>query len=632
MKRHSLLSAMMHNDVETLTQQKTYIRPVIAIAAVVAFSALAGFIVLGEAQNFSGQTEGESTVQAAASDPTTMVDLAWTAPGDDANTGQATSYDIRYATSTITEGNWGVATSVSSPPAPQTAGTAQSMTVTGLQPNTLYYFGLKTTDEVGNQSILSNIASKQTSAVSIPACVESWSCSAWSTCVGGSQSRTCTDANACANPTSTPSTSRTCSTTTNTNAPAGGGDIDDIAPNTVLTSAPGSAPLTSPRFRFTWAGIDDITPAAQLTFAYKLDNGNWSAWSTRKEVTITKLRNGTRTFSVRARDAKGNIDTSPATVTFTVKLRTFTAVSVEAGAASRIRVMEGKVLKKDFFPYEKTFQGGASVSVADLGGDGYSEIVVGSGPGRVSEVRLYRSDGSRINSFLPFGNAYRDGVNVATADVDGNGTQEIIVSQKTRRGVVRIFGYRNGRYTQVVREFDTKFPGVSIAGGDVTNDGKEDVVVMPATTAAPTLAIFSLSGNSMVRSALLTSAYNPRLRTSYDIALGDVNNDGITEIITAPRASASAEVRFFAYRAGRLAGLPGTFTAHGPRLRVGARISALDSNADGADDIGLSLGSRSQPIIIYYTVKTGKAARLPTDTLNLFSSRDRIVMTHASGV
>ncbi|MFA6474046.1 MAG: FG-GAP-like repeat-containing protein [Patescibacteria group bacterium] len=630
-------------DTETLTKQKTYIRPVIAIAAVITFSALAGFIVLGQVQNFTGnQTSGDgTTVQAAASDPTTMVDLTWTAPGDDGTTGQATSYDIRYATSTITAGNWGVATSISNPPAPQTAGTAQSMTVSGLQPNTLYYFALKTTDEAGNQSILSNIASKQTTAVSVPPCVENWSCSAWSTCSAGSQSRTCTDAASCPNPSSQPPLTQSCTVPTtntnssvNTNTSTGGGGTtsDDVAPNTVLTAVPAASGLITPLFRFTWSGIDDVTAASQLSFAYKLDSGNWSAWTTKQEVTLSKLHNGTHTFSVRSRDAVGNIDASPATTTFTVKLRTFTAVGVEAGAAARIRVMEGKTVKKDFFPYEKTFQGGVSVSVADLGGDGYSELVVGSGSGRVSEVRLFRTDGSRINTFLPFGNAYRDGINVATADVDGNGTQEIIVSQKTRRGIVRIFGYRNGKYTQVAREFDTKFPGVSVAGGDVTNDGKEDVVVMPATTAAPALAVFSLSGNSMVRSALLTTPYNPRLRASYDIALGDVNNDGITEIVTVPRASASAEVRYFVYRSGRLVGLPGTFTAHGAALRVGARISTVDINADGKDDVGLSLGSRSQPTINYYTLTNGKAIRLPANSLHMFSTRDRIIINHASGV
>jgi len=90
------------------------------------------------------------------------IKLTWTAPGDDGNSGQATSYDIRYSTSPINDTNWADATQVENEPIPQIAGTTQNITITGLQMNTLYYFGLKTQDEVGNTSLLSNIASLQT--------------------------------------------------------------------------------------------------------------------------------------------------------------------------------------------------------------------------------------------------------------------------------------------------------------------------------------------------------------------------------------------------------------------------------------------------------------------------------------
>lgn len=92
--------------------------------------------------------------------------LSWTAPGDDASTGTATSYDIRYSTSNITDGNYSGATQVSGEPAPQAAGTSQSMTVSGLSPSTTYYFAIKTSDEVPNTSAISNVPSLATTAAS----------------------------------------------------------------------------------------------------------------------------------------------------------------------------------------------------------------------------------------------------------------------------------------------------------------------------------------------------------------------------------------------------------------------------------------------------------------------------------
>lgn len=88
----------------------------------------------------------------------TNVRLGWSAPGNDNYTGQATTYDIRYSTSTITEANWAAATQVTGETAPQTAGTLETFTVGGLSNGTQYYFAIKTGDGT-NESSLSNVAS-----------------------------------------------------------------------------------------------------------------------------------------------------------------------------------------------------------------------------------------------------------------------------------------------------------------------------------------------------------------------------------------------------------------------------------------------------------------------------------------
>lgn len=101
---------------------------------------------------------------AASSPSNSAITLSWTSPGDDGSSGTATSYDIRYSTSIITSGNWASAASVSDEPTPLVAGTSQSKTVTGLSPSTTYYFAMKTSDEVPNESALSNVPSLATTA------------------------------------------------------------------------------------------------------------------------------------------------------------------------------------------------------------------------------------------------------------------------------------------------------------------------------------------------------------------------------------------------------------------------------------------------------------------------------------
>ena len=59
-----------------------------------------------------------SDLRASSGSDDGYVNLKWTAPGDDGSTGTAASYDIRYSTSTIDDGNWASATQVAGEPTP----------------------------------------------------------------------------------------------------------------------------------------------------------------------------------------------------------------------------------------------------------------------------------------------------------------------------------------------------------------------------------------------------------------------------------------------------------------------------------------------------------------------------------
>ncbi len=96
---------------------------------------------------------------------TDFVELHWTAPGDDGNTGRASYYDLRYAIFPITETNFPSANQCTGEPAPSNPGQQDSFTVTGLSPATFYYFALKTADEDSNWSLISNVPSCTTHTI-----------------------------------------------------------------------------------------------------------------------------------------------------------------------------------------------------------------------------------------------------------------------------------------------------------------------------------------------------------------------------------------------------------------------------------------------------------------------------------
>lgn len=122
----------------------------------------------------SGTTTDETTAPSVIADLTaqnaaeTAIELTWTAPGDDGNTGQATEYEIRYSLTVINDGNWSSAIPVASQPTPAVAGSAETYLVTDLSSATIYYFAIKTADEVPNWSGLSNLVSLSTGADQTP--------------------------------------------------------------------------------------------------------------------------------------------------------------------------------------------------------------------------------------------------------------------------------------------------------------------------------------------------------------------------------------------------------------------------------------------------------------------------------
>lgn len=101
---------------------------------------------------------------AAGTATSNSVPLTWTAVGDDAATGTASTYDLRYSNSTITAANWAATTQVTGEPTPQAAGQAESFTVTGLTAEATYSFALKVGDDVPNWSALSNVVTGTTSS------------------------------------------------------------------------------------------------------------------------------------------------------------------------------------------------------------------------------------------------------------------------------------------------------------------------------------------------------------------------------------------------------------------------------------------------------------------------------------
>jgi hypothetical protein len=186
------------------------------------------------------------------------------------------------------------------------------------------------------------------------------------------------------------------------------------------------------------------------------------------------------------------------------------------------------VVKEIIYPFDESYRGNGSIAIGDLGNDGVSEIVIGSGVGIEPKVSLYRQDGSIINSFFVYDDKFLGGVNVAIGDVDYDGSGEIITGAMYSGGPhIKVFDGWGNLEAQFFAYNDLFIGGVNVASGDINNDGIDEIITAPGVTGGPHIKVFDGWGNlefeMFVASALDSSGTT--------VATLDVNGDGDDEVI-----------------------------------------------------------------------------------------------------
>jgi hypothetical protein len=98
-----------------------------------------------------------------------------------------------------------------------------------------------------------------------------------------------------------------------------GGGGDTTPPNTTIIGGP-SGTITDNDVIFTYTGLDNKTPSANLLYSHILEayEANWSSYTSSTSKSYSDLPNGSYTFQVRAKDEAGKVDLSPASLSFTV--------------------------------------------------------------------------------------------------------------------------------------------------------------------------------------------------------------------------------------------------------------------------------------------------------------------------
>ena len=188
-----------------------------------------------------------------------------------------------------------------------------------------------------------------------------------------------------------------------------------------------------------------------------------------------------------------------------------------------------------------------------------------------------------------------------TCDVDGDGVDEIVTGAGPGGGPhVRAFRFAAGSVTEIASfyAYDPAFGGgVFVACGDVDGDGLADIITGAGRGGAPHVRAFGLAGGNATELASFY-AYNPSFAGGVTVAVADVDGDGLGDIVTGAGPTGGPHVRAFSL-AGSGATELVSFFAYDPTFVGGVFVASADMTGDGRAEIITGTTREGGPVRVF---------------------------------
>jgi hypothetical protein len=231
------------------------------------------------------------------------------------------------------------------------------------------------------------------------------------------------------------------------------------------------------------------------------------------------------------------------------------------------------------YPYG--FRGGVFAASGDFTGDGKPELVTGADAGGGPQVRTFSAQGSPLSGFFPYPQGYSGGVRVAAGKF---GSSERIVTSPGPSGGPQVLVLSQGGAIQsAFWAYAQGFTGgVYVAAGNVDGNAGDEIVTGAGQGGGPHVRVFRPDGTPL--SGFF--AYAPGFSGGVRVATGDVDGDGVNEIITGAGPGGGPQVRIF-----KADGTPmGGFFAYPTGFSGGVYVSTVRSPDNKTDWIVTGAG------------------------------------------
>jgi hypothetical protein len=201
--------------------------------------------------------------------------------------------------------------------------------------------------------------------------------------------------------------------------------------------------------------------------------------------------------------------------------------------------------RNSFYAYDPSFRGGVNVAAGDVTGDGVPDLIAGAGVGGSPHVAVFDgATGRLVRSFFAFDDSFRDGVNVAAGDTDGDGRAEVIAGAGVGGAPqVGVFDGLTGAVRFVFDAFDpTSRGGVTVAAGDADGDGLAEVIAGTGPGLPGQVGIFTGKSGAAMRTF---RPFEPDFTAGVTVGAEDLNGDGVDDVLVGTAGGGTSRVRVF---------------------------------------------------------------------------------------
>ncbi|MBI4215212.1 MAG: S8 family serine peptidase [Parcubacteria group bacterium] len=238
------------------------------------------------------------------------------------------------------------------------------------------------------------------------------------------------------------------------------------------------------------------------------------------------------------------------------------------------------------FPFR--FKGGIRLALSSK----TKNLWVAPGSQGGPQLRQFDAQGKLKRQQFIGDSQYRGGLDIDLARGKNNQTYFIVGQGKDAEPKVLILDASWNKIKEFLAYAPSYRGGVKVAAGDINGDGLDEIITGAADGGGPHVRIFDLDGRLVSQ----FFAYDKNTRKGLNIAAGDINKDGIMEVITAPGAGLKGAIKIF----DRRGTLIQEFYPFGADFDGGVSVTCLDTQKDGIVEIVAATGPGAAPQVAVF--------------------------------